>query len=231
MPGARAFCPERPARFPALPHTEALGVAACRGGRGVGTPGVAPPAPAVDGDGKAPRHRAAGAPRDGPPATFSAIPACVVALWRSKAADAPQKGRSGFFIAEFGFGLCRKSAKKWREAPTAGVRGQPVPRRPVFRRPVPQSAPWQKAGIWDRIAKRFRRAQRRIRPRNGASAPYMIRALSSMAEQGTHNPLVAGSSPAGPTIGKLLEPLRRFEFFAFRPVSRSASAGYVSKSV
>ena len=102
---------------------------------------------------------------------FSAIPACVVALWRSKAADAPQKGRSGFFIAEFGFGLCRKSAKKWREAPTAGVRGQPVPRRPVFRRPVPQSAPWQKAGIWDRIAKRFRRAQRRIRPRNGAFRP------------------------------------------------------------
>lgn len=34
----------------------------------------------------------------------------------------------------------------------------------------------------------------------------MVRAYSSMAEQGAHNALVAGSNPAGPTKDQLFQP-------------------------
>ena len=49
-----------------------------------------------------------------------------------------------------------------------------------------------------------------------ASTVVIMRACSSTVEQGTHNPLVLGSNPGGPTIGKHLPSLRVAAFFFVR---------------
>lgn len=58
-----------------------------------------------------------------------------------------------------------------------------------------------------------------------ASTVVIMRACSSTVEQGTHNPLVLGSNPGGPTINHLVGSHFASDFFVFRPKNRPMVRG------